>query len=114
MIKMTFGYSYDLTKSTTLWRGRERAIFYINKFCFLSKEISGVQGFYGSEYPIAVNEDWSFSFNLKVEGTLQGANEGFVLGFGADKNQKFMNQKYKESQAVDNSLINQSGFSMWI
>lgn len=111
---VVFGYSYDLTKATTLWRGKERAIFYVNKFGFLSQELSGVQGFYSSEYGVIVNEEWSFSAAIKTEGELKGSNDGFVFGFGAQKNLKFMSQPYREILPVDQSLIQQPGFFLWI
>lgn len=68
LVGLAWQFSYDLTKSTTLWRGKENAIFYINKFCFLSTELQGVQGFYASEYGVKASEDWGLSFSLRAEG----------------------------------------------
>lgn len=61
-------YSYDLTKASNLWLGKQRAIFYINKFCFLSESIPNSYGFYASEFGLVYDQEWGMSFTLKING----------------------------------------------
>lgn len=90
-------YSYDLTKASNLWLGKQRAIFYINKFCFLSESIPNSYGFYASEYGLVYDQEWGMSFTLKFNGDLKTEKDGFVLSIQEQKTLKFMQQQIKEN-----------------